>query len=90
MPSHSELIRARCPNDGDQILAAVRIGVSAAFFNQWATGRRQVPMKKGPAVERALGIPRWEMWPADWHEMWPELIGTPGAPAVEAAAPVRG
>lgn len=73
--------------DGDQIDAARRVGVSPAFFNQWATGRRNVPVAKGAIVEAELGIPRWEMWPDDWHRIWPELIGIDGAPPVPAVLP---
>jgi len=28
---------------------------------------------------------RWDLRPDDWHRIWPELVGTEGAPAVPAA-----
>ena len=37
-------------------------------------------------IERATGRRRWEMFPTDWHRIWPELIATPGAPPVPAEA----
>lgn len=27
-------------------------------------------------------VRRWDLHPEDWHEIWPELIGTKGAPRV--------
>lgn len=40
------------------------------------------------AIERATGgaVMRWDLRPDDWDRIWPELIGTEGAPAVEARA----
>ena len=37
-------------------------------------------------LEKALGIPRWKSRPNDWHEVWPDLIGSKGAPPVLAPA----
>ena len=40
------------------------------------------------AIERATqaAVRRWDLRPDDWMRIWPELIGAPGAPAVEAKA----
>lgn len=43
-----------------------------------------------PALARAWheeeqGDKLWDLRPNDWHRIWPELIGTPGAPAIPAA-----
>jgi hypothetical protein len=27
-------------------------------------------------------VRRWQVRQADWHEVWPELVGTEGAPPV--------
>jgi DNA-binding transcriptional regulator YdaS (Cro superfamily) len=39
-------------------------------------------------AERASGrqVMRWDLRPEDWHRIWPELIGTEGAPAVTEPA----
>lgn len=39
-------------------------------------------------IERATAgdVRRWDLRPDDWHLIWPELIGQPGAPAVQAKA----
>jgi DNA-binding transcriptional regulator YdaS (Cro superfamily) len=35
------------------------------------------------ALERASAgaVRRWDLRPADWHDIWPELVGADGAPA---------
>lgn len=37
-------------------------------------------------AERRGVAKRWELMPGVWHVIWPELIGTPGAPPVPANA----
>jgi hypothetical protein len=32
-------------------------------------------------------VRRWESIPETWHETWPELVGTAGAPDIEAIPP---
>lgn len=32
---------------------------------------------------------RWDLFPTDWHRIWPELIATEGAPPVPEAVEVR-
>lgn len=36
----------------------------------------------GAQIEAAMGIPRWELVPHQWHRIWPELVGAEGAPVV--------
>jgi len=38
-------------------------------------------------VERESGgiLRRWHVCSRTWHQIWPELVGQPGAPVVEAA-----
>lgn len=31
----------------------------------------------------AGAVRRWDLRPEDWHRIWPELIGTKGAPKVK-------
>jgi hypothetical protein len=33
--------------------------------------------------ESQFAVRRWDLRPGDWHRIWPELVGTEGAPAVE-------
>jgi len=31
-------------------------------------------------------VRRWDLFPATWHRIWPELVGAPGAPAMAEAS----
>lgn len=69
---------------------AERIGVkSDAQVRQWQHGyaNRQPSPEYSVAIERATDgkVPRWELRPADWHLIWPELIGPDGKPRFPAA-----
>lgn len=35
-------------------------------------------------LETSGAVRRWDLRPNDWHRIWPELIGQPGAPDVPA------
>ena len=63
---------------------AARAGIAPAFLSQIAGGVRPVPAERGADIERACEghVRRWDLRPDDWHRIWPELIGTEGAPAV--------
>ena len=65
---------------------AAALGVSDSLVTQWASGKaisaeRCYPIEQATASE----VRRWDLRPADWHDIWPELIGIDGAPPV----PVR-
>ncbi|MEN9316500.1 MAG: hypothetical protein RIS35_2893 [Pseudomonadota bacterium] len=59
-------------------------GTSNGFLQNIAYGYRA----PGPAlcvqIERATSgaVRRWDLRPDDWHLIWPELVGTEGAPEV--------
>lgn len=65
---------------------AGRAGLAPAFLRQIATGMRGAPAERAADIERAcdLQVRRWDLRPDDWHRIWPELIGTEGAPDVPA------
>lgn len=58
------------------------IDLSPQFLLQLAKGTRPVPAERCAAIEVAsnLAVRRWDLRPADWHLIWPELVGTEGAP----------
>ena len=68
---------------------AKQVGVPPAYLSQMSTGRRPVPAELVPAIEvrSDMLVRRWELRPKDWHHIWPELIGTEGAPAIQPATP---
>lgn len=47
----------------------------------WSSGTREFPPEHCVTIEQSKGIKRWVLRPTDWHRIWPELIGTEGAPA---------
>jgi DNA-binding transcriptional regulator YdaS (Cro superfamily) len=65
---------------------AEAVGVRAVMVSQWAAGTKPVAAERCTPIEFATGraVRRWDLRPADWHRIWPELIGAEGAP------PVRG
>lgn len=70
---------------------AQRIGVkNHAQIRQWQHGyaNRQPGPEHCVNIERATdgAVRRWDMRPDDWHRIWPELIGTEGAPEIPAEA----
>lgn len=65
---------------------ARRLRVAAASVSEWRAkgipaGRR---VELAAEIQRRVGIPRWVQRPDDWHLIWPELVGTDGAPPVPA------
>ena len=64
------------------------LGVSSAYLYQMATARRPVPPDLAPTIEQNTGnsVRRWDLRPDDWHRIWPELVGAPGAPSPHAEA----
>lgn len=42
---------------------------------QWSMEKKEVPVRRAVAVERATGgaVTRQDLRPNDWHEIWPEL-----------------
>ena len=64
---------------------AIGIDRAKAKATVWAwTDRNSVPVEHCAAIERVTdgAVRRWHLRPIDWHLIWPELIGTSGAPAV--------
>ena len=61
------------------------IGKTTQAVCFYRDGMRPFPVEHGATLEAASGVKRWELWPDDWFRVWPELIGTKGAPAVKTA-----
>lgn len=66
---------------------ARRLGVSVQAVCFWRDGKRRLPIEMGARLEEisGLSVRRWDLWPTTWNLIWPELIGTPGAPNVETS-----
>ncbi|MFC5475809.1 transcriptional regulator [Paraherbaspirillum soli] len=51
------------------------IDAHASDVSRWASGKRPIPLGFGPKIEKATEgqVTRREMFPENWHEVWPEL-----------------
>lgn len=70
---------------------AAAAGLSPSFLSQVAKGVRGAPAERCVQIEAATDqvVRRWDLRPADWWLIWPELIGVDGAPAVPQPEEVR-
>jgi DNA-binding transcriptional regulator YdaS (Cro superfamily) len=71
---------------GRVAIVAKQARLHPAFVSQLANGKRPVPADRAADLEEACGfhVRRWDMFPTTWHRIWPELVGTDGAPDVPA------
>lgn len=74
---------------GGPTKVAAALGVSAQAVCFWRDGKRRFPVEFCAPLEMLCGraVRRWDLRPDDWHRIWPELIGTAGAPDVPASEP---
>jgi DNA-binding transcriptional regulator YdaS (Cro superfamily) len=65
---------------------ATLLGLDEQYLYQCFTGRKAMHPKEAMRAERKTSgrLRRWHLRPLDWHEIWPELIGTAGSPPVPA------
>lgn len=63
---------------------ALRVGTTVGHLNNVAYGMRTASpaLAKQIAVKSSGEVLEWELRPDDWFEIWPELVGLEGAPAV--------
>lgn len=79
-------IQAAFTNAGGPAQVARLLGCSKQAAHFYFHGKRKFPPKYGAVLEQhAGGVKRWDLWPTEWHQIWPELIGADGAPPVPAA-----
>lgn len=67
---------------------AAELGCNERFLWQCLTGRNAMqPIEAVRAELVTKGrLRRWDVRPRDWHLIWPELVGTDGAPDVQVAS----
>lgn len=59
-----------------------RFGLSKQTINEWPRKGIPVPYCAGVEEECEREFRRWDFRPDDWWLIWPELIGSTGAPAI--------
>ena len=66
---------------------AKQAGIAAAYLSQISNGVRPAAVPHCPAIARACDfeVRLWDLRPRDWHRIWPDLVGSYGAPAPAAA-----
>lgn len=68
---------------------AEAMGIRQSTVSEWKKGDRPIPIERCVQIDRLTEgrVRRWHTRPNDWHLIWPELIGTDGAPAVPTTQP---
>jgi hypothetical protein len=89
MPKQTPAQRALAKFDGSptKMAAALGNGVLRQHVEHWvksASGR--IPTEHVRAVHELTGVKVWEFRPDDWHRIWPDLIGSKGAPPIAPEA----
>lgn len=66
---------------------AALIGCNEQYLYQCLTGRNAMQPADAVRAEFATRrrIRRWQLRTHDWHHIWPELVGTEGAPQPPSA-----
>lgn len=70
------------PGNATRLAAALDIPMT--YLSQMASGERAVNPARAALIAQHTGglVPHWETRPKDWWVIWPELIGSDGAPEV--------
>ena len=73
------------PGAGSRMASA--LGISPSYLSQMSTGHRPIPVITAVRIEDLTdgAVRRWDLFPIDWHRIWPELVSAEGAPPVPAA-----
>lgn len=58
----------------EKMAQALGVSVQSVYF--WRTGKRGIPIEHGARIEEVTGgeVTRQQLWPNDWHRIWPELL----------------
>ena len=77
-------LKTACDLCGGQAALADQIGVKQQHVWNWLNRPGGVPPEHCAAIQSATkgAVMRWDLRPDDWWRIWPELIGTPLAPAI--------
>lgn len=60
---------------GRQAVLALQLGVPATNVCQWVSGLKSPSIKAAVAIEQITKgeVTRKDLFPNDWHRIWPEL-----------------
>lgn len=74
-----------------RVAFAMRCGTTWNHMRNVAYSGKPCGVMLAVNLERETGgrLRRWHVRPKDWHLIWPELVGTEGAPPVPQGEDVR-
>lgn len=66
---------------------AERVGTTFLHLRNIAFSGKSCGIPLAVNIDQATdgAVRRWDLRPDDWHRIWPELVGTDGAPDVPQA-----
>lgn len=72
----------------DRRRLAVAHSINEQYLYQCLTGRRDMNPGQARKLEEVTGgeLRRWALCQKTWSQIWPELIGSEGAPEIKVAA----
>lgn len=84
-----EYIDSRPRGSAPDLAAALSISVTYLYQLAARQDGREPSAQLCVLIEQATNaiVRRWDLRPDDWHRIWPELIGSDGAP--EVAEPLK-
>lgn len=82
----SDYLAKQPHGSGSRLARAIK--AHAPDVSMWAAGKKPVPIERCVQIEHTTDglVRRWDLRPEDWWKIWPELVGTEGAPAVSQKA----
>ena len=92
MPTRSNAVQRgldKFEGSPTKLAAAIGEGVLRQHVEHWVKSER-VPERVGARFAAVTGVPLWELYPHDWHRIFPMVVGTKGAPKPPADSSDKG
>lgn len=69
---------------------ATLTGIAPGYLSQMADGKRPIPHTAWKVIADGTDqeVQPWDLWPDEWHVIWPQLKRAKGAPPIPAPEPV--
>ena len=77
-----ELALSKFDDSPTKMAQAIGCGVLRQHVEYWRDKSKAVPAEHCKAVNSLTDVPLWDLRPADWFRIWPDLIDKKGAPDV--------
>lgn len=70
---HAALAKRASADAGGPTVLALALNKSPSEISQWISGRRPIPSACAARLEKLTTVTRRDLFPEDWHLIWPEL-----------------